>query len=69
MVILGDINAHHIEWFESVRTDYAGRAVCGFAAPYDLTQFVDGAIRIPDIEGQAPGLLDLLLTSHSDANA
>lgn len=49
-----------------MRTDCAGRAVCNIAAAYNVTPLVDGPTRIPDIYDHAPGLLDLLLTSHSD---
>ncbi|XP_026318656.1 ionotropic receptor 75a-like [Hyposmocoma kahamanoa] len=66
VLILGDFNAHHMEWLGSARTDYTGRAVRDFAAAYDLTQLVDGQTRVPDIEGHTPGLLDLMLTSLPD---
>lgn len=65
-VLLGDFNAHHAEWLNSCKTDHAGRSVRDFALAHGLTQLVSTPTRIPDVEGQNPSLLDLLLTSHPD---
>lgn len=64
LVVLGDFNAHHETWLGSVKTDHAGRTAHAFALTHDLTQLVLQPTRMPDIVGQAPSLLDLLLTSH-----
>lgn len=64
MVFLGDFNAHHESWLGSSKTDHAGRTAHAFALTQDLTQLVHQPTRVPDIVGQTPSLLDLLLTSH-----
>lgn len=66
IVVLGDFNAHHIEWLGSQRTDHAGRSVHAFAMAYGLTQVISSPTRVPDVEDHMPSLLDLLLTSHPD---
>ncbi|XP_045500113.1 uncharacterized protein LOC123697614 [Colias croceus] len=66
IVVLGDFNAHHIEWLKSRTTDHAGKSVYDLALAYGLTQLVASPTRIPDVEDHTPSLLDLLLTSHPD---
>ncbi|XP_064076269.1 uncharacterized protein LOC135194589 [Vanessa tameamea] len=65
LVFLGDFKAHHESWLNSFKIDHAGRTTHAFALMHDFTQLVDQPTRIPDIDGQGPSLLDLLLTSHS----
>ncbi|XP_045500068.1 uncharacterized protein LOC123697570 [Colias croceus] len=66
LVVLGDFNAHHVEWLGSRTTDHAGRTVHDFALAYGLTQLVSSPTRIPDVEGHTPSLLDLLLSTHPE---
>lgn len=66
IVILGDFNAHHVEWLGSHTTDHAGRSVHDFALAYGLTQLVLSPTRVPDVDHHRATLLDLLLTSHPD---
>lgn len=67
LVILGDFNAHHQEWlFPYQLTDHAGRETRKLAITLNLTQLVQGATRIPDIEGHTANCLDLLLTNDPD---
>lgn len=43
LVILGDFNAHHVEWLGSRSTDYAGRSAQDFALA-GLWSFTTGII-------------------------
>ncbi|CAH2267193.1 jg2923 [Pararge aegeria aegeria] len=63
VVILGDSNAHHVDWLGSRTTDHAGRSAYNFVLAYDLSQLVSVPTRVPDIEDHSPSLLDLFLTS------
>lgn len=67
LVILGDFNAHHQEWlFPYQLTDHAGREARKFALTLDLSQLVNCATRVPDVESQTANCLDLLLTTDPD---
>ncbi|XP_061717541.1 uncharacterized protein LOC133525263 isoform X2 [Cydia pomonella] len=66
LVILGDFNAHHVEWLGSRSTDHAGRSAHEFSLAYGLSQLVHSPTRIPDIEDHTSSLLDLLLTTRPD---
>lgn len=66
VVILGDFNAHHVDWLGSRTTDYAGRIAFNFALTYGFSQLVPEPTRVPDVEDHAPSLLDLLLTTCPD---
>ncbi|KAJ8714624.1 hypothetical protein PYW07_002849 [Mythimna separata] len=65
LVLLGDFNAHHQEWlFPYQCTDHAGREMRKLAIALDLTQLVQGATRVPDVD--TANCLDLLLTTDPD---
>ena len=66
LVILGDFNAHHVEWLNSRSTDFAGRSAHEFALAYGFSQLVHSPTRIPDVETHTSSLLDLLLTTRPD---
>ncbi|XP_061724920.1 uncharacterized protein LOC133530879 [Cydia pomonella] len=67
LVLLGDFNAHHQEWlFPYQHTDHAGREMRKLALTLNLTQLVQGATRVPDVDGQTANCLDLLLTTDPD---
>ncbi|KAJ0177088.1 hypothetical protein K1T71_007097 [Dendrolimus kikuchii] len=67
LVILGDFNAHHHEWlFPYQSTDHAGRETRKLALALNLTQLVQEATRVPDVEGHTANCLDLLLTNEPD---
>jgi len=67
LVILGDFNAHHREWlFPYQVTDHAGREAHKLALTLDLTQLVNCATRVPDVDSHTANCLDLLLTSDPD---
>ena len=66
--ICGDFNIHHKEWFiHSNKTTAEERHCYDFGLAYDLTQFFDKPTHIPDQSGHFSNLLDLCLTSCSDA--
>ncbi|XP_045449660.1 uncharacterized protein LOC123658266 [Melitaea cinxia] len=70
MVFLGDFNAHHQDWlFPYQNTDHAGREALKFALSLDLTQLVQEATRVPDVDDHTPNCLDLLLTSDPDRSS
>lgn len=70
LIFLGDFNAHHKEWlFPFEKTDHAGLEVRKFALSLDLTQLVNEATRVPDVDGQTPNCLDLLLTTDPDSHS
>jgi hypothetical protein len=64
MVFLGDFNCHHDSWLGSPITNHAGSAAHAFALTQSLTQLVNQPTSILDVSGQAPSLLDLLLTTY-----
>ncbi|KAJ8722881.1 hypothetical protein PYW07_004061 [Mythimna separata] len=67
LVLLGDFNAHHQEWlFPFQCTDHAGREMRKLALTLNLTQLVQGATRVPDVDSHTPNCLDLLLTTDPD---
>ncbi|XP_045446691.1 uncharacterized protein LOC123654874 [Melitaea cinxia] len=67
LVILGDFNAHHQEWLYPYQvTDHAGREVRKLALTLDLTQLVNCATRIPDVDSHTANCLDLFLTTDPD---
>lgn len=66
LVVLGDFNAHHVEWLRYSRTtDHAGREAYSFALSHGLTQLVNEPTRVPNREGHCETLLDLLLTDNA----
>ena len=70
LLFLGDFNAHHGEWlFPFQKTDHAGREARRFALSLDLTQLVNEATRVPDVDGHTPNCLDLLLSSAPDRHS
>ncbi|XP_045450409.1 uncharacterized protein LOC123659201 [Melitaea cinxia] len=70
MVFLGDFNAHHQDWlFPYQNTDHAGREALKFALSLDLTQLVQEATRVPDVDDHTPNCLDLLLTTDPDRSS
>lgn len=70
LVILGDFNAHHQKWlFPYQITDHAGREACKLALTLNLTQLVNEATRIPDVEDHTANCLDLLLTNEPDRHS
>lgn len=67
LVLLGDFNGHHQDWLYPYRdTDHAGRETRRLALTLDLTQMVQGATRVPDVETHTAYCLDLLLTTDPD---
>lgn len=67
LVVLGDFNAHHQEWlFPFQNTDHAGRLAHTFSLTLGLSQLVNCATRIPDVDGHTANCLDLLLTTDPD---
>ena len=67
LVLLGDFNAHHQEWlFPYQSTDHAGREMRKLALTLDLTQLVQEATRVPDVDSHTANCLDLLLTTDPD---
>ncbi|XP_022838082.1 uncharacterized protein LOC111365117 [Spodoptera litura] len=67
LVLLGDFNAHHQEWlFPYQCTDHAGREMRKLALSLGLTQLVQEATRVPDVDTHTANCLDLLLTSDPD---
>ncbi|XP_045449132.1 uncharacterized protein LOC123657655 [Melitaea cinxia] len=67
LVILGDFNAHHQEWLYPYQvTDHAGREVRKLALTLDLTQLVNCATRVPDVDTHTANCLDLFLTTDPD---
>ena len=67
LVLLGDFNAHHQEWlFPYQCTDHAGRETRKLALALNLTQLVQGATRVPDVDSHTANCLDLLLTTDPD---
>ncbi|XP_049886813.1 uncharacterized protein LOC126381362 [Pectinophora gossypiella] len=67
LVFLGDYNAHHKEWlFPFEKTDHAGREARNFALALDLTQLVNVATRVPDVDSHTPNCLDLVLATEPD---
>ncbi|XP_028164850.1 uncharacterized protein LOC114355981 [Ostrinia furnacalis] len=67
LVILGDFNAHHQEWlFPYQVTDHAGREARKLALTLDLSQLIDCATRVPDVDTHTANCLDLVLTSDPD---
>ncbi|XP_045454558.1 uncharacterized protein LOC123663965 [Melitaea cinxia] len=70
MVFLGDFNAHHQDWlFPYQNTDHAGREALKFALSLDLTQLVQEATRVPDVDDHTPNCLDLLMTTDPDRSS
>ena len=47
------------------KDSHAGISAHAFALTYDLSQLVTQTTRVPDVGGQEPSLLELLLTSHA----
>ncbi|CAH2097689.1 unnamed protein product [Euphydryas editha] len=67
VVFLGDFNAHHEQWlFPYQKTDHAGREAYKLALTMNLSQLVDQATRVPDVENHTANCLDLLLTTEPD---
>ncbi|XP_045447831.1 uncharacterized protein LOC123656168 [Melitaea cinxia] len=70
LVILGDFNAHHQEWLYPYQvTDHAGREVRKLALTLDLTQLVNCATRVPDVDSHTANCLDLFLTTDPDSHS
>ncbi|KAL0841463.1 hypothetical protein ABMA28_015145 [Loxostege sticticalis] len=70
LVLLGDFNAHHKEWlFPFMKTDHAGREARKFALSLNLTQLVQVATRVPDVDGHTANCLDLLLTTDPEKHS
>lgn len=70
LIFLGDFNAHHSEWlFPYKKTDHAGREARKFALSLDLTQMVNVATRVPDVDGHTPNCLDLILTTNPNIHS
>ncbi|XP_061704547.1 uncharacterized protein LOC133515918 [Cydia pomonella] len=66
LVILGDFNAHQVEWLGSLSTDHAERSAQVFSLAYGFPQLVHSPMIILDIEDHTSSLLDLLLTTRPD---
>ncbi|CAH2096385.1 unnamed protein product [Euphydryas editha] len=70
LVILGDFNAHHQEWLYPYQvTDHARREVRKLALTLDLTQLVNCATRVPDVDSHTANCLDLFLTTDPDSHS
>ncbi|CAG4943681.1 unnamed protein product [Colias eurytheme] len=70
LVFLGDFNACHAEWlFPFQKTDHAGRETFNLALTHNLSQLVQEATRVPDIEDHTANCLDLLLTTDPDRHS
>ena len=63
IIVLGDFNAHHTEWLNSVTTDTVGIHSLKFSISQNLTQVIDFLKRFPDNSNSTPSLLDLCLVS------
>ena len=67
LVILEDFKTHPQEWlFPYQMTDYPGREVRKLAVTIDLSQLVNCATRVPDVDSNTANCLDLLLTADPD---
>ncbi|XP_045450460.1 uncharacterized protein LOC123659256 [Melitaea cinxia] len=67
LVMLGDFNAHHQEWlFPYQHTDHAGKEIRNLALALNLTQLVQEATRVPDVDSHTANCLDLFLTTDPD---
>ncbi|CAH2090623.1 unnamed protein product [Euphydryas editha] len=70
LVILGDFNAHHRESLYPYQvTDHAGQEVRKLALTLDLTQLVNCATRVPDVDSHTANCLDLFLTTDPDSHS
>ena len=63
MLVFGDVNVHHKDWFTySGGTNRSGGLCYNFSISNDLTEIVNFPTLIPDCDSHSPALLDLFIS-------